>query len=494
MAMDLSRVNAMNAFDKLEDFIAELEKRGELKRISAEIDPVLEITEVADRSVKAGGPALLFENPTGSRFPVAINLFASQERMALALGVERLEEIGERITDLINPKVPSGFIEKLAMLPKLKELLELGPKVVKRAPCQEVVLQGEDIDLGALPIQKCWPDDGGRFVTLPMVFTRSPESGKRNIGMYRMQIFDERTTGMHWHPPKGGAAHYIEAERRGERLEIAVSIGADPATIYAATAPLPDGLDELIFSGFLRRKPVELVKCISVDLEVPAESQFVLEGYVEPFERRTEGPFGDHTGFYSLEEDFPVFHLTAITHKTDAVYPATIVGPPPMEDAWLGKATERIFLPLLKMVVPEIVDIELPVEGGFHNLAIVAIDKRYPGHARKVMHALWGLGQMMVTKVIVVVDADCDVHNPRETLWKALAHIDPERDIEFNLGPVDILDHASRAFGYGSRVGVDATRKLPEEGFARRWPDELKMTPEVKRRIDEIWESLDLDL
>jgi len=480
----------MNAFNRLEDFIAELEKRDDLKRIAAEVDPVLEITEVADRVVKAGGPALLFENPVGSRFPVAINLFASPERMALALGVERLDEIGERISELIEPKVPSGFFEKLAMLPRLKELLELGPTVIKRAPCQDVVLEGDDIDLGELPILKCWPDDGGRFITLPLVFTKSPDDGKRNVGMYRMQIYDSRTTGMHWHPPKGGAAHYAEAERRGERLEVAVSIGADPATIYAATAPLPDGLDELIFSGFLRRRSVPLVKCKTVDLEVPAESQFVLEGYVEPGERRTEGPFGDHTGFYSLEEEFPVFHLTAITHKADPIYAATVVGPPPMEDAYLGKATERIFSPLLKMVLPEIVDVELPVEGGFHNLAIVAIDKRYPGHARKVMHALWGLGQMMVTKVIIVVDADCDVHNPREVLWKALAHIDPERDIEFNIGAVDILDHAARAFGYGSRMGVDATRKLPEEGFARRWPDELKMSAEVREKVDAILDDL----
>ena len=484
----------MNAFDRLEDFIAELEKRGDLKRIAAEVDPVLEITEVADRAVKAGAPALLFENPKGSRFALAINLFASDERMALALGVEHLDEIGRRIEELVKPEVPSGFFEKLAMLPKLKELLEMGPTTVKSAPCQEVVLEGDDADLGALPILWCWPEDGGRFITLPLVFTRSPEDGKRNVGMYRMQIYDGRTTGMHWHPPKGGAAHYTEAERRGERLEVAVAIGADPATVYAATAPLPDGIDELIFSGFLRRSSVKLVKCKTVDLEVPAESQFVLEGYVEPGERRTEGPFGDHTGFYSLEEEFPVFHLTAITHKADPIYPATIVGPPPMEDAWLGKATERIFLPLLKLIVPEIVDINLPVEGGFHNLALVSIKKRYPGHARKVMHALWGLGQMMNTKVIVILDADCDVQNPHEVLWKALAHIDPERDVEFNIGPVDILDHASRAFGFGSRVGVDATRKLREEGFARRWPGELKIPDEVKRRVDEIWDSLGIEL
>jgi 4-hydroxy-3-polyprenylbenzoate decarboxylase len=478
------------AFDRLEDFIAELEGRGELTRIGEEVDPELEITEIADRAVKAGGPALLFERPKRSEFPVAINLFGTADRMALALGVESLEEIGARLEALLKPEVPSGFLEKLAMLPRLKELLEMGPVTVKRAPCQEVILEGEKADLTKLPILKCWPGDGGRFITLPLVFTRSPESGRRNVGMYRMHVYDSRTTGMHWHPPKGGAAHYAEAERRGQRLEAAVSIGADPATIYAATAPLPEGLDELLFSGFLRRKPVKLVKCRTVDQEVPAESQFVLEGYVEPGERRTEGPFGDHTGFYSLEEEFPVFHLTCLTHKRDAVYPATVVGPPPMEDAFLGKATERIFLPLLKMVVPEILDVELPVEGGFHNLAIVSIKKRYAGQARKVMHALWGLGQMMVTKVIVVVDAEVDVHNPREVLWKALAQIDPERDMVFSLGPVDILDHASREFGYGSRLGVDATRKLPEEGFRRRWPEELRMTPEVKRRVEDICKAL----
>ena len=480
-------------FDRLEDFIAELERRGELRRISVEVDPELEITEIYDRVVKAGGPALLFEKPKGSEFPVAINLFGSSERMALALGAENLEEIAGRISELLKPEMPSGLMGKLAMLPRLKELADWGPNIVKRGPCQDVVLEGEDADLTKLPVLKCWPDDGGPFITLPLVFTRDPETGKRNVGMYRMQVYDARTTGMHWHPPKGGAAHYAKAEARDEKLEVAVAIGADPATIYASTAPLPEGLDELLFSGFLRRKSVPLVKCKTVDLEVPAESNIVLEGYVPPGERRLEGPFGDHTGFYSLEEEFPVFHLTAITHKKNAIYPATVVGPPPMEDAFLGKATERIFLPLLKLTVPEIVDIELPIEGGFHNLAIVAIDKRYAGQARKVINALWGLGQMMVTKVVVVVDADVDVHNPREVLWKALANIDPERDTVFNLGPVDILDHASRGFGYGSRMGIDATRKLPDEGFTRRWPDELKISKEVKEQVEEIWKQLSMD-
>lgn len=480
----------MNAFDKLEDFIAELERRGDLVRIKEEVDPELEIAEIADRAVKGGGPALLFENVKGSEFPVAINLFASDARMTSALGVESFEEIATRITELIQPKVPTGFIDKLAMLPKLKELADMGPNIVKKAPCQEMIMEGGDVDLTRLPLLKCWPEDGGKFITLGLVFTKSPEDGRRNIGLYRLQMYDKRTTGMHWHPPKGGAAHYLEAEKRGKRLEAAVAIGPDPVTIYSATAPVPDGLDELIFSGFIRRKSVDLVKCKTVDLEVPAESQFVLEGYVEPGERRVEGPFGDHTGFYSLEDEFPVFHITCITHKRKPIYAATIVGPPPMEDAWLGKATERIFLPMLKMVVPEIVDYNLPIEGGFHNLAIVSIKKRYAGHARKVMNALWGLGQMMVTKCIVIVDHDVDVQNPREVLWKTLAHIDPERDILFTLGPVDILDHASRSFGFGSKMGIDATRKLPDEGFSRRWPQQQVMSPEVKKHIDEIWDKL----
>lgn len=484
----------MRAFDRLEDFIAELEKRGELVRITEEVDPDLEMTEIADRTVKGYGPALIFENPVGSDYPVAMNLFASEQRMAWALGVEDLKEIADRIEEIIKPKIPKGLIEKLAMLPKLKELAEMGPKIVKKAACQEVVLEGDDVDLTKLPILKCWPEDGGKFVTLGMVFTKSPEDGKRNIGLYRLQLYDKTTTGMHWHPPKGGAAHYLEAEKKGERLEVAVAIGADPATIYSATAPVPDGIDELLFCGFVRRKPVELVKCKTVDLEVPAESQFVLEGYVEPHERKVEGPFGDHTGFYSLSDEFPVFHVTCITQKKNPIYAATIVGPPPMEDAWLGKATERIFLPMLQMVVPEVVDYNLPVEGGFHNLALVAIKKRYAGHARKVMNALWGLGQMMVTKCIVIVDHDVNVHNPREVLWKALAHIDPERDTQFSIGPVDILDHASRNFGFGSKMGIDATCKWPDEGFDRRWPDQQIMDPDVKKRIDEIWEKLGIKL
>jgi 4-hydroxy-3-polyprenylbenzoate decarboxylase len=484
----------MQAPDRLEDLIATLEKEGDLVRISQQVDPNLEITEIADRCVKNGGPALIFENPKGSDIPLAINLFASERRMALALGVEDLAEIADRITDVIKPEIPTGFMDKLAMLPKLKEIATAGPKYVKRAACQEIVLEGDDVDLTKLPVLTCWPEDGGPFITLGMVFTKSPEEGRRNIGLYRLQVYDRNTTGMHWHPPKGGAAHYLEAEKRGERLPVAVAIGADPTTLYSATAPVPDGIDELLFSGFIRRKPVEMVKCKTLDLEVPAESQIVLEGYVEPGERRVEGPFGDHTGYYSLSEEFPVFHVTCITMKKNPVYAATIVGPPPMEDAWLGKATERIFLPLLKMIVPEVVDYNLPVEGGFHNLAIVSIKKRFAGHARKVMNALWGLGQMMVSKCIIIVDDDVDVHNYQEVAWKVMASIDPERDMQFTMGPVDILDHASREFGFGSKVGIDATKKWKDEGFTRRWPEIQLMTESVKKRVDELWPGLGIHL
>jgi 4-hydroxy-3-polyprenylbenzoate decarboxylase len=483
----------MRAFDRLEDFIEALENEGELIRITEEVDPVLEITEFADRSVKSGGPAFLFENPKGSDIPVAINLFASTKRMQMALAVEDLDDVGERITEVMQPQVPASMMDKLAMLPKLKELSEMGPKLLKKAPCQQVIWEGSDVDLNKLPVLKSWPEDGGRFITLGQVFTKSPESGKRNMGLYRLQIFDKQTTGMHWHPPKGGAAHYLEAEKRGERLPVAVAIGADPVTLFSATAPVPDGIDEFLFSGFIRKKPVELVKCKTVDLEVPAESQIVLEGYVEPGERRVEGPFGDHTGFYSLEDEFPVFHVTCITMKKEPIFAATVVGPPPMEDAYLAKATERIFLPMLKLIVPEVVDYNLPVEGGFHNIAIVSIKKRYAGHARKVMNALWGLGQMMVMKTLVIVDEEVNVHDYQEVLWKALAHIDPERDIQFTLGPVDILDHASREFGFGSKMGIDATRKRPEEGFHRRWPEVQEMTPEVVARVDQLWSKLGLE-
>jgi 4-hydroxy-3-polyprenylbenzoate decarboxylase len=360
------------------------------------------------------------------------------------------------------------------------------------APCQEVVLKGDEVDLGIMPVLTTWPGDAGPFITMPVVHTKNPETGVRNIGMYRMQVFDKNTTGMHWHRHKGGAYHYHLAEQKGQRLEVAVAIGPDPVVTYAATAPLPDELDEYIFAGFLRQAPVELVKCKTVDLEVPATSQFVLEGYVEPGERRREGPFGDHTGYYSLADDYPVFHVTCLTHRKDAIYPATLVGPPPMEDVYMGKATERIFLPLIKKQLPEIVDMSLPIEGVFHNLCFVSIDRRYPGQAKKVMYALWGMGQMMFTKIIVVVDKNVNVQNTSEVLWRLGNNVDPKRDIVIVDGPLDALDHASPLAFHGGKIGIDATKKGPEDGHFRVWPDALRMAPQVKKRIDAIWSELGL--
>lgn len=480
------------AYEDLNEFVRSLEQRGELRRIRVEVDPDLEITEITDRVCKRGGPALLFERVRGYDVPVLINAFGSVRRMCLALEVEDLDEIGAEVDEFLALKVPARWTEKLGALPKLKRLLDMAPKRVTRAPCQEVV-ETERPSLDGLPILRCWPGDGGPFITLPVVITKHPETGVRNAGMYRMQVFDERTTGMHWHPHKGGAHHYRVAERLGRRLEVAVALGPDPAVTYAATAPVPDDMDEFTFAGFLRKRRVELTRCATVDLEVPANAQIVLEGYVEPGERRQEGPFGDHTGFYSLPDLYPVFHLTAVTRRKRPIYPATVVGKPPMEDCFLGKATERIFLPALRRQVPEIVDMNLPVEGVFHNLAIVSIDKRYPGHARKVMHALWGMGQMVFTKIIVVVDREVDVHNLSEVLWRVGNAIDPKRDIEFTVGPADVLDHAAQISGLGSKMGIDATRKWREEGFAREWPDAIEMSPEVKRRVDEMWEKLKVE-
>jgi 4-hydroxy-3-polyprenylbenzoate decarboxylase len=484
------------AYSGFQDFLKRLEQAGELKRISEPVDPVLEITEIADRVVKAEGPALLFENPKGSRFPVAINAFASRKRMSMALGVNDLEDIASQIERLVQlpGNVPRGLIGKAALLPELLPILKnTAPRTVSGpAPCQEVVKVGEEARLSELPILKCWPLDGGRFITLPLVFTKEATTGKRNVGMYRMQVYDDRTAGMHWQRHKVGSRHFAEYEARGKDIPVAVALGGDPAFTYAATAPLPDMIDEMVFAGFLRKSPVELVKCKTVDLEVPADAEFVIEGYVPANERRTEGPFGDHTGFYTLEDEYPVFKVTAITHRKDAVYPATIVGRPPMEDGWLGKATERIFLPLVRLFVPEVLDYNLPVEGVFHNLCIVKIRKRYPGHAQKVMNALWGLGQMMFTKIIIVVDEWVDVQNLQEVLWVTANNIDPERDILFTRGPMDVLDHASRAMGYGSKMGIDATKKLPEEGFDRPWPPVIEMDTDIKKRVDTLWERLGL--
>ena len=481
------------AYNDLREFVRTLEKRGELKRIRFEVDPVLEIAEFADRSVKSGGPALLFEKPKGADIPVLINAFASMRRMQIALEVSSIDEVAARISEFLEMRIPEGIIGKLKMLPKLAEVGAFFPKVVSHGPCQEVVRR-EDFSLSHLPILQCWPRDGGRYITLPMVFSRNPETGKRNCGCYRMQVFDERTTGMHWQTHKQGAEHYRRMQASGttKRMDVAVAIGADPATMYSAILPLPPDIDEMMIAGFLRSKPVEMVKCQTCDLEVPAQSEIVLEGYVEIGELRREGPFGDHTGFYSLEDDYPVFHITCVTHRNHPIYATTIVGPPPMEDFYMGKAVERIFLPLMRLQLPEVRDIAMPAEGIFHNLILVSIRKSYPGHARKVMHAIWGLGQAMFSKCIVVVDEEVDVQNVREVAWKALNNIDPERDIQFVMGPIDSLDHSSRLLNYGSKMGVDATRKWPEEGFTRPWPDVIRMADDVRRRVDELWKRAGL--
>jgi 4-hydroxy-3-polyprenylbenzoate decarboxylase len=481
------------SYTDLREFIGALEKAGELRRVSVEVDPVLEIAEFADRSVKRGGPALLFEKPKGSEIPVLINAFASPRRMELALDVSNIGEVVERIGGFLEMQKPEGLIGKLKMLPKLAELGSFFPKSVSGGPCKEVVRR-TGFSLFDYPILQCWPQDGGRFITLPLVFSKNPDTGKRNCGVYRMQVFDERTTGMHWQTHKQGAEHYrrLLQEGRAKRMDVAVAVGADPATIFSAVLPLPPDIDEMLFAGFLRGKPVEMVKCETSDLEVPAEAEIVLEGYLELGELRREGPFGDHTGFYSLEDDYPVFHLTCITQRKKPVYSATIVGPPPMEDFYMGQAIERIFLPLMRLQLPEIRDISMPAEGVFHNLMLVAMRKSYPGHARKAMHAIWGMGQAMFTKCIVVVDEEVDVQNVREVAWKALNNIDPQRDIEFAMGPVDSLDHSSRLPNYGSKMGVDATRKWPQEGFARPWPEVIRMSPEVRARVDELWKKAGL--
>jgi 4-hydroxy-3-polyprenylbenzoate decarboxylase len=548
------------AYDDLRDWIKTLEKHGELRRIREEVSPEFEMTEITDRVSKIGssagskksatkenyapgGPALLFESVKGHPgHSVLINQFGSERRMALALGVASMDEIAERISGLMNIKAPVGLLDKLKMLPQLGALTSAFPKTVsaKDAPCKEVIRR-EKFDLDFFPILKCWPHDGGRFITLPCVHTRDPRTGKRNIGMYRMQVYDGQTTGMHWQRQKVAAEHYREALRnaasagaeadptisastarvammaesaggavsipdgamggmpqislgnlKGSRLDVAVSIGTDPATTFAAIVPAPPEVEEFLIAGFLRGKPVEIVKCETVDLEVPANAEIILEGYVELGELRAEGPFGDHTGFYTLEDEYPVFHLTCITHRKDPIYAATIVGKPPMEDSWMGKAVERIFLPAMKMTIPELVDIHLPVEAVFHNLMIVSIRKSYPGQARKVMNAIWSLGQAMFTKCIIVVDEDCDVQNIGEVVLRVANNIDPERDIQFTLGPVDSLDHASRLPNYGSKMGVDATRKWKAEGFERPWPAMIEMDRATKAKVDAMWTKLGL--
>ncbi len=477
-------------YSDLAEFLADLDKRRQLVRIADRVSPTLEIAAVTDRACKSphGGPALLFENPSGFDIPVATNIFGSLERMQLALGVTKLEDLEKEIDDLMTPPAPKGVMDALKLLPVVGRLADLMPKTVKDAPCQEVV--NRDGTLDDLPILTCWPGDGGPFITLPLVFTRDPETGTRNIGVYRMQVFDGRTTGMHWQRHKGGAQHYRVAERLGRRLEVAVALSPEPILAYCATAPMPEGLDELLLGGFLSRRRIEVVKCVTVDLEVPASSHIVLEGYVEPGERRREGPFGDHTGFYSQPDDYPVFHLTCVTRRSRPTYLTTIVGIPPMEDYYLGLASERIFLPMIRKTVPEIVDMHFPAEGIFHNLVIVSIDKRYPGHARKIMNAFWGLGQLMFSKTIVVVDKDVNVHDVGEVAWIVGTHMDPLRDVQMTRGPVDDLDDAADLPAFGGKMGIDATRKWASEGYSRTWPARIATTEEASRKAAEIWNKI----
>jgi 4-hydroxy-3-polyprenylbenzoate decarboxylase len=475
----------------LRDWIALLEREGELVRVGAEVDPDLEVTEIVDRTVKAGGPALLFERPTGASHPLLINQFGTERRMCLAFGVERLDDVARKVSDVLEMQPPSGLLEKVRGLQKLKSIADSLPETVRRGPVHEVVLTGDDVDLGLLPVQRCWPGDPAPFITLPAVITRDPRDGVRNVGMYRMQVIDRRTTFMHWQLHKDGRADWLATEGR---IPVAVALGLDPITAYSASAPLPKHIDEFMLAGFLRGAPVELVKGVTVDLEVPAHAEIVLEGYIDKDEPLgDEGPFGDHTGYYTAAEPFPVFHITAMTMRSDAVYPSIVVGKPPQEDAWLGKATERIFLPALTTTVPEIVDYDLPVAGAFHNCCIVSIRKAFPGHAHKVMHAIWGLGMLSLTKCIVVVDEHVDVHDYAQVLFYAGANVDPARDVVIARGPLDHLDHAPEHQFIGGKLGIDATAKLPEEG-ARTWPEEIQMSPEVRALVDGRWAEYGIEL
>jgi 4-hydroxy-3-polyprenylbenzoate decarboxylase len=485
------------SFTDLRDLVRHLETRGRLRRITAPVSRDLEITEITDRVSKSASDrnvALLFERVEGFDMPVLVNVFGSHDRMATALGVTHLDELGERVAKLLDLKLPGTFGERLAKLGTLFDLVKAGPRRVTGAPCQEIVETAHP-SLAGIPALQCWPADGGRYITLPGVFTRDPRTGGRNVGMYRLQVYDDRTLGMHWQTHKGGAEHHRVAEEQlasAGRMPVAIALGGDPAMIYAASAPLPPGVDEVVFAGWLRGSGVELVRCVTNDLEVPAQAEIVLEGYVDPQERRREGPFGDHTGYYSLARDYPVFHLTAVTRRARPIYPTTIVGRPPQEDYWLGKATERLFLPIVRMMLPEVVDMNMPAEGVFHNLVILSIKKRYPGHARKVMSALWGMGLMMLAKTIVVVSEHVNVHDLSEVAWRATGNIDPRRDLMIVEGPMDDLDHAALRHRYGGKLGVDATEKSALDDVAQPWPEEITMTDEMRERVTRRWKEYGL--
>lgn len=477
-------------YESLREFVEALKSSNQLQSVGASVDPRLEIAEITDRVVKAGGPALLFERVKGSKFPVLTNQFGTHRRMAMALDAQHLDDVAERVRHLLTLSPPGSSLgEKIGAVKRLAPLKNLVPRVVRTGSCHDVI--DRNPDLRALPVLTTWPLDAGPFITLPLVITKDPRTNAYNVGMYRMQVYGPRETAMHWQRHKHGRAH---ADAWGARVPVAVAIGTEPALTYAATAPLPPALDEFAFAGLLRGKSVDLVQAVTVDMKVPAHAEFVLEGYVDGNDLRTEGPFGDHTGVYSLADRYPTLHVTCMTRRRDPIYAATLVGKPPMEDAWLGKATERIFLPLLQLIVPEIVDMNLPVEGGFHNLALVSIRKTYPGQAKKVMNALWGLGHMMMlTRVLVIVDADVDVHNVRETAWFVLNNLAPERDVVTMPGPVDDLDHGSYTIAYGTKIGIDATRKSAAEGYTREWPPDMVMDPGTKALVDRRWREYGLD-
>jgi 4-hydroxy-3-polyprenylbenzoate decarboxylase len=474
----------------LREWIALLEREGELVRVGAEVDPHLEVTEVTDRTVKAGGPALLFENPKDSQHPLLINQFGTERRMCLAFSEASLDDVGRRLGEVLEMQPPQGLVEKVRGLKRLKSIADSLPKTVRWGAVQEVVLDGDGVDLRLLPIQTCWPEDAGPFITLPAVITKDPRTGSRNVGMYRMQVRDERSTLMHWQIHKDGRMDYLATDGR---LEVAVALGLDPIATYTASAPLPKHIDEFMLAGFLKGEPVELVQAKTIDLEVPANAEIVLEGYVQKGDEAIEGPFGDHTGYYSPAEPFPVFHVTAMTMRRDAIYPSIVVGKPPAEDAWLGKATERIFLPAIKTSVPEIVDYDLPVAGAFHNCVIVSIRKAFPGHAQKVMHAVWGLGLLSLAKSVVVVDEWVDVHDYEEVFFRVTANVDPKRDVMISEGPLDHLDHAPTRQFYGGKLGIDATHKGAAEG-TREWPPEIVMSGDVKALVDRRWDEYGIEI